>query len=268
MNDILYQFILENQDIYISILDQLKSKSGKKKLSYYQFANTKHFNIESLLILSNNDGYIKCKTNHFDEILKILQTKKNLFSIYGDSKTISKIEKLLGFSIRSKINYYLMVLNKDDFIPAAADNDGYVSIECDMRHFEDLKKLQYLYHMEEVYSKTDYYPYKTEMMHFKKMLADRLNYAVYTASCPRKAVSKVYVNAESPNAYQVGGVYTLKEYRKKGLSLFCMTDFIRRAFKDNKEKLILFVKKENNAAVHLYKKLGFKTINETSILYF
>ena len=75
------------------------------------------------------------------------------------------------------------------------------------------------------------------------------------------------LNAVHRQLGQVGGVYTVPNRRRLGLSRATMhalvTDSIRV---HGLERLILFTGEHNHAARHLYDRLGFSTIGDFALL--
>ena len=65
------------------------------------------------------------------------------------------------------------------------------------------------------------------------------------------------------NAKLLDEIYLEKEFRNKGIG----TDIIRKIIENN-ESVYLWVYKENIKAVLLYKRLGFKIIDETEFRYY
>ena len=65
------------------------------------------------------------------------------------------------------------------------------------------------------------------------------------------------------NAKLLDEIYLEKEFRNKGIG----TDIIRKIIENN-ESVCLWVYKENIKAVSLYKRLGFKIIDETESRYY
>ena len=65
------------------------------------------------------------------------------------------------------------------------------------------------------------------------------------------------------NAKLLDEIYLEKEFRNKGIG----TDIIRKIIENN-ENVYLWVYKENIKAVLLYKRLGFKIIDETEFRYY
>ena len=265
------KYIINNEEYFINILDKFNNDYSTVPYSINFLPFLKNENIDSILAFTKNGQfypfikheYIK-KTSDF--INKRLPT---IFSIYGYSSIINNLINLINHPPRYCVVYYVMKLSKKSYIPLKHHIKNYFCIPCNNKHFIKLKKLQYLYHKEEVYGNDSFYPYDAEMNAFKKVLKSRINYAVFTDEKNPKPVSKVNINGESPNFYQIGGIFTKKDYRDRGLSKLCLTHLLDHIFSENKkEKVILFVKKNNLPAVNLYLKFGFDILYESTLCYY
>ena len=269
---LIVDYMKENELIFITVLDKIFSKNPNMQYVhlYPFFKNNK---VDSLI---TNSGYgiihLNLKTQYIDDALKLFK-ELIVFSIYGTTSIIDIINEKINIKFNNKHEYNVMKLTKDSFIPFTFNEfnlkkDEYVCLKCDSSHFKYLKNLQYLYHKEEVYRDDKNYPYYLEMKHFKRLLNNRLNFAIFLNLDIPKAVAKCNVNASSKDCYQVGGVFTLKQYRNKNLATYCISKLVKEIFKENsKNKVILYVKKENTGAIKVYEKVGFKKELETRLLY-
>ncbi|MCG8570834.1 MAG: GNAT family N-acetyltransferase [Spirochaetes bacterium] len=264
----LYNFMNQNQYIFISVLDQIKNNHSliKDQILYTPFKEQGKIN--SLLVQNRGNFYVKTNENNILPILTIINDSHRLFSIYGENTLINSFIEQAFRRYRTLVQYYIMELSQQDFVYEKIHLEGFTCQSCNEKHYTLLKELQYLYHREEVYASADYYPYEVEMRQFKGILKKRLNYAVFTKQKPQLAASKVYVNAESDDTYQIGGVYTLKTYRRQGLSYYCLNEFCKAAFQQKKRRVMLFVNRDNQKAINLYLKMGFKKYWATATLYF
>ena len=82
-----------------------------------------------------------------------------------------------------------------------------------------------------------------------------------------KIVAKAGTNAVGRKHVQLGGVYTLPEYRGRRYALYLMTVLLVRLLKMRCIP-VLFVKKKNVPALGLYKSLSFKNKGDYTISYF
>jgi len=79
-------------------------------------------------------------------------------------------------------------------------------------------------------------------------------------------IGKAQTNAASPKFIQIGGVYTLPQYRKQGCAEL-LTKTISNQILSKDKFPILFVNKRNKPAVSLYKKCGFKAFGTFCVVY-
>lgn len=261
------QFMENNRHIFIGILDKQLSEATHFSGNFDFYPLKKDKRIISALVRYNSNYYIKSEPEHLNHFSHTINSNGRVFSIYGETESIDRLEELIYFPIRSRVNYHLMLLKKSDFTPLVSSPPGVYCLRCSRNNFRELKRLQYEYHLEEVYTDSSYYPYEMEMRNFKKMLSSRINMAVFS-QFDNSALSKAYVNAEYGNSCQIGGVYTRRDWRKRGLSSFCLNELFKELFKEKMDSIYLFVNRTNRAAINLYLKLGFKTISYTSTLYF
>lgn len=80
-------------------------------------------------------------------------------------------------------------------------------------------------------------------------------------------ICKAAINSVSENYGLIGGVFTKSKYRKKGFAAVLVNHLVRIINIDNK-KAVLFVKEKNLPAVSLYRKIGFKNIDQHVLAYY
>lgn len=268
---LILDYLVKNEDFFINILDRFNNNYCKipNSISYYPFINNNE--IDSLIAHTDN-GYFYplIKDQYIEEASSYITNNiTKVFSIYGYLKTMKQVIKKIDKPYRYKNEYFIMKLMKNDFKKNDKQIEGYYCTMGNTSHFEKSKDLQFLYHKEEVYTNNSYYPYNVEMIAYKKLLKTKLNYIVFTKDENNIAVSKSNINGESPGYYQLGGIYTKKEYRNKGLSRLCVSCLIADAFlNSNKNNMILYVKKENLPAIKLYQRLGFTILDESMLCYY
>ena len=64
------------------------------------------------------------------------------------------------------------------------------------------------------------------------------------------------------NGCSLGGIITLKEHRGKGYAKRCVYEVCNQLLEDEYKYIVLHVKPDNEAAISVYKKLGFEQIDE------
>jgi len=264
-------FLKKNEEYFINILDKIIHNNNyiPNKIFFYPFYNNNK--IDSLIsYTSSGHYYLYLKDKYIKDTAKFLNNNiQHIYSLYGECNIVKLIDELLIKHNKDIIIYHVMKLIKDDYIANINKLSDYNCIKCNITHYSKLKELQIKYHKEEVYTNSDYYPYLSEMNNFKDILKNKINFAVYSIDENKKFVSKANVNGETFNSFQLGGIYTLDEYRNKGLSKLCLTNMLNYIFdKTEKKSILLFVKKENLNAINLYKKFGFKTIYDSALYYY
>ncbi len=258
------KLLYENQGVFIQLIDKIEN-GKEKKIFFYQVGDK----IENgYFFSSNNNIYTSSiKLEFILETTKFIEKNFRLNSIYGDSETLNLIKKYLRMKIKTEYNYYLMLLPRSSMLAVEKKITPANIHFCNENDFHSLKVLQKAFHKEEVYAGTSFYPEQAEMSAFHKTLRTRANCALFINGIP---VSKCYVSAESRSTYQLGGIYTQKEFRSNGYSYSCLAYLINKLFKRNSKKIFfqLFVKIENKPAIKLYRNLGFGVIGKTSCFYF
>lgn len=262
----LIQLLTNKQEVFIQVIDKYKNGSADK---ISQIVIDNNYN-NGITINSAGTFYFSgIKKEHYEILLRFINTKTKLFSIYGRTNEIDNIKDLIKHKQNTVVDYFIMRLDKKQLTlkDKQSDDKQKEFRFCNENDFSLLKKLQYNYHIEEVYKNSSNYPYNYEMNAFKLMLKNRDNYALFINNIP---VSKCYVNALSYDTAQLGGIFTEKEHRNKGYSYECINNFIDKLFQKRGQikKIQLFVKKENIPAVRLYQKLGFEIVAETTSVYY
>lgn len=119
---------------------------------------------------------------------------------------------------------------------------------------EELFPLQRDYDMSEV----AYEGHSIEPSVSRLLLRSRLRSEyIYAVSAQGHILAKAGTNAQGMHWFQIGGVYTLPEYRNKGLAAAAVAHLIN-AHSAEAHGFTLFVKTENAAAIKVYTNLGFE----------
>jgi len=264
-------FLLTNDDYFINILDKFNHNFKKFPDNiHYTFLDDKN-ELGSILIYTKDGHYYPYVSNkNINNVVNILNSDfLSIFSIYSLENISEELLLNVKYPPRLKVHYNVMSMQRKDFKPETIAVDDFYCRRCNEKDYKSLKNLQFLYHKEEVYTDNSYYPYISEMQAFKHSLKNRINFAVFTKEGKDIPVSKASVNGESQSSYQLGGIFTKKEHRNKGLSQLCMNYLIEEIFKNkNINKIVLYVKRDNIPANKLYIKLGFKNIFNTVLSYF
>jgi ribosomal protein S18 acetylase RimI-like enzyme len=183
-------------------------------------------------------------------------------TIIGDKISVNNILKTcFGNKKVSSFNYYTMTLDKTNFTQFNQDINIRPGIQKDL---ENLMPLQKNYEIEEVLPYFEIYN-KTASKAYLSMALE--NQITVVAEKNGKIIAKANTNEKGFVYYQIGGVYTLPEYRNTGVSTAIVSYLLENIFL-NGMKASLFVKIKNSAAIKVYEKLGFNKIEEFQITYF
>jgi len=186
-----------------------------------------------------------------------------LHAVAGAREHTLLLERLIlqsgALTIDAAVDYYLMCrtepctasfletarrnMNTDITVERATDSD-----------LEELFPLQLDYENTEV----AYEGHPIDPAVCRLSLRARLKDAfIYKLSAGARITAKAGTNAEGFHWLQIGGVYTLPEYRKRGLAAAVVAHLINAHCRE-KHGFALFVKTENKAALRVYAKLGFE----------
>jgi predicted GNAT family acetyltransferase len=183
---------------------------------------------------------------------------KKLHSVMGIQEHVITMENLIGQKVAERVDYFLMTLSPHELhIKDGFEVPNLVIRRAKLHDAERLYPLQKQYELEEVFLNPARFKPQNCLAHLKRSLANDI---VYVAEINGMAIAKAGTNAEGFTVDQIGGVFTQKEFRNRGIGLAIVTELLNDIFK--KKKLAsLFVKKSNTPAITLYRKLGF-TIRE------
>lgn len=221
------------------------------------------------------------------------------YSIMGTLAECNEISKIAQSHLKKiplhEQEYNLMVFEKsmDEEFPMPDEGNfkikGGIQIKCcGILDFDALFPLQKDYEIEEVLFSPEDFNKNASALSLKKNLEQKKIFAAFaetaaaraaktTATTARtmtttikqngKILSKLTINARGKNFVQLGGIFTPKEFRRKGFAKSLLLSFCKK-YSSCGKKIVLFVKKTNAAANALYARCGFKKIADYNIVYF
>lgn len=142
-----------------------------------------------------------------------------------------------------------------------ANGDLKFSISC-LTDVDKLLQIELAYEREELEIDTsnEYF----SRFYLSKMIREQ---TVFKCENKSKIIARVHTNAIGINAVQLGGVYTVPEFRRRGISKK-LIEYAINYLSNTKRKFVLFVKVKNKPAIALYKALAFKKIDDFQIIKF
>ena len=199
--------------------------------------------------------------------LPMILTNDPLHAAQGLADDMDMLERALkkkGFFFSSKYEYELRSLeySERDFtmhFPA-----GLVIRRAETADIGELFPLQAAYEMEEVLPRGAEFNPASCRKTLETLIAEK---TILAAELDGILVGKININARSFNRFQIGGVYVIPKYRRRGIAR-AMTAALIREFAPQKKYFSLFVKKTNIPARKVYNSLGFRITGDYRICYY
>ncbi len=232
------------------------------KSLFHCFKDTSKVNIADFTplfyeILTQNQASIKNISGEKDGTDFFLEVIRNL-SENPDSTFTKK------FNVKQINDYKLMVLPHQQFQQSQKlYNDDFI-MRCTENDMENLFEIEKNYLQDEVAVRGQKVSDAEVSMRLRQILKNQLYFALISDD---RIVSKAYTNAIGKNWIQIGGVYTLFQFRQNGYAALTVSTLCKRILQAHKN-ISLFVKTKNLPAQQLYQKIGFTFHNDYKIVYF
>ena len=232
------------------------------KSLFHCFKDTSKINIADFTplfyeILTQNQASIKNISGEKDGTDFFLEVIRNL-SENPDSTFTKK------FNVKQINDYKLMVLPHQQFQQSQKlYNDDFI-MRCTENDMENLFEIERNYLQDEVAVRGQKVSDAEVSMRLRQILKNQLYFALISDD---RIVSKAYTNAIGKNWIQIGGVYTLFQFRQNGYAALTVSTLCKRILQAHKN-ISLFVKTKNLPAQQLYKKIGFSFHSDYKIVYF
>ena len=232
------------------------------KSLFHCFQDTSKVNIADFTplfyeILTQNQTSIKNISGEKDGTDFFLEVIRNL-SENPDSTFTKK------FNVKQINDYKLMVLPHQQFQDSQKlYNDDFI-MRCTENDMENLFEIERNYLQDEVAVRGQKVSDAEVSMRLRQILKNQLYFALISDD---RIVSKAYTNAIGKNWIQIGGVYTLFQFRQNGYAALTVSTLCKRILQAHKN-ISLFVKTKNLPAQQLYQKIGFTFHSDYKIVYF
>lgn len=229
---------------------------------FHCFQDTSKINIADFThlfyeILTQNQASIKNISGEKDGTDFFLEVIRNL-SENTDSTFTKK------FNVKQINDYKLMVLPHQQFQDSQKlYNDDFI-MRCTENDMENLFEIERNYLQDEVAVRGQKVSDAEVSMRLRQILKNQLYFALISDD---RIVSKAYTNAIGKNWIQIGGVYTLFQFRQNGYAALTVSTLCKRILQAHKN-ISLFVKTKNLPAQRLYQKIGFTFHSNYKIVYF
>lgn len=205
------------------------------------------------------------------EALKDFCSHHNVFCITGMKDGTEFVEQAIYEATRRYVKeqreYYFMEFTGSscqEKLSAVPENNRCQLMKCSSNDADSLLKLHLEYVRVEVLPAGKALNADAEKTSLAQILQKQ---SVYALKHSGTFVAKAQTNALAKNYVQIGGVYTLPEYRRKGFASFLVNHIALNAKAHNKNA-VLFVKIKNICARHSYEKAGFVKTGDFLISYY
>ncbi len=232
------------------------------KSLFHCFKDTSKVNIADFTplfyeILTQNQASIKNISGEKDGTDFFLEVIRNL-----SENPVSTFPK--KFNVKQINDYKLMVLPHQQFQQSQKlYNDDFI-MRCTENDMENLFEIEKNYLQDEVAVRGQKVSDAEVSMRLRQILKNQLYFVLISDD---RIVSKAYTNAIGKNWIQIGGVYTLFQFRKNGYAAHTVSTLCKRILQAHKN-ISLFVKTKNLPAQRLYQKIGFTFHSDYKIVYF
>ncbi|MDC7228609.1 MAG: GNAT family N-acetyltransferase [Spirochaetales bacterium] len=197
--------------------------------------------------------------------------KKKYITLMGSTEDVKRFESVIYNRSSMSVDYHLLSAASKDILSISHDyvqnkEASSMGIQIRLASTGDLNLLMPLrraYEIEEVILSPENFNEISCRRRFSMTIKE---HAVFFADSGGRPLATSCINAEGIGFMQIGGVFTLPELRSKGISATLMQRIAEHASALNKD-LTLFVKKDNPAALKLYKNCGFKKRGDYRITY-
>ena len=271
-------FLVRHEKSCVSLLDRIY----RHEVSVYCILGDSH-EIRGIFSYSQGGQILHCipdALQSYDEYLVILRIYfsnlniQNVFSVIGEETGTNLILSAI-FLATKKIPESNQIFNLMEYNPRKesakaglkvkpARVDSVCVANCSMKLLDALVPIQEAYEKEEVLTLEQEFNPLMSKFGLKKSISEKNLYAVFLSG---KIVAKAAVNASGKNCVQLGGVFTLPNYRKLGFAEFLIKKIVAEKNAVGK-KIVLFVKPKNLAAVTLYRRCGFSNFGKFKISYY
>ena len=223
----------------------------------------------------------------------LLHTRHSLFPVFDKNKNIPRLRFLKRFPVRVPIHALQGLKEDTEILEAHMEEQGYYAderIDYALMSLDDepnpqalkagpqglllrrpaagdeesLFALQSAYEQEEVLPRKAVFNPAVCRLNLENILSSE---HTLVAELDKQVVGKINTSAESFTRYQIGGVYVRPDCRGLGIAARMTAFFVQDLLAQGKG-ITLFVKKQNNAALKVYRKTGFVILADYRISYF
>lgn len=200
-----------------------------------------------------------------DAVRRLSRSTRRIYSIMGRSDDVRALEDAFRRPPLQYLEYHLMAQSDPPpELPLPRVPRELRIREASERDARSLFDIQKKYEIEEVLLPGNTFSPTAAMHHLKQTLRDQV---VLVAELDGMPVGKANTNARGVFFDQIGGVFTERALRSRGIATALMLRLLERLASDSKNAS-LFVKKDNAPALRMYRNIGFAVEDEFRISYY
>ncbi|MFW5813987.1 MAG: GNAT family N-acetyltransferase [Spirochaetota bacterium] len=200
-----------------------------------------------------------------DAVRRLSRSTRRIYSIMGRSGDVRALEDAFRRPPLQYLEYHLMAqADPPPELPLPRVPRELRIREACERDARRLFDIQKKYEIEEVLLPGNTFSPTAAMHHLKQTLRDQV---VLVAELDGTPVGKANTNARGVFFDQIGGVFTERALRSRGIATALMLRLLERLASESKNAS-LFVKKDNAPALRMYRNIGFAVEDEFRISYY
>lgn len=187
-------------------------------------------------------------------------------SVSGRKEAVDMFLERFSCGQREQVlEHYIMELDRSRFKNEPVPEQLRIKIcKGSLRHLLPLLPLQRTYEIQEVLLD----PGTIDTLETYRWLKSILTREIcFYAKRGFRYVSKANTNARGFDHLQIGGVFTDTRFRNQGYAYYTVSALCRHILEEENMIPSLFVKKDNEKAIKLYKRLGFEITDSTKTVY-
>ena len=264
-----YQFVLPYERLCCALMQKILNKDSNVNLV---MENDLHgavaLKVVGVFYYTKGNLVLSCLPYQSREVFNVLRSfflKNRVFcisSFTAYTEFLIKVLDSVGTQCVNEVrNYYLMEFNTGSL---CKNTYGYTLRQCSKKDVDELLPMQVSYVTEEVLLKGTQAVPRAERLSLEKSVKAQ---NIFCLCQNNKIVSKVHISALTEHYAQLGGVYTLKSFRQRGLAS-CLVNNVSSQLWINGKKAVLFVNVKNTPAIHSYLNAGFNSFGEYKIAYY
>ena len=260
-------FVLPKEKKYMALMMRIQNHEDSVYL-IEEFDLEKHIGkIAGVFSYNKGRAFTPCIPDFSEPVVEILKNflkDRDIFCLVGDVNGVNQIEKIVyelhGKKARDKRELFLMEFQSKKL--KLKNTEGI--IVCKKSDIHSVMPLHLKFMREEVLPSWHKIIPAAELLSVERAVK---KFHMVALERDGKLVAKAQTNAETKKYIQIGGVYTLKEYRNNGYAKVLVSQILRYAL-ENKKGCVLYVRQENEYALSAYESSGFFCFDEMKMIYF